>query len=301
MILDGIPKAADPQRRPDRWSARTGISTSAPGTVGRVRAGPGQVIAGRQDPADHPGRRAGAGQPVRQRGVQLRAPQRPGPGLRRAGPAVGLRVRQPEWDELNLIERGQQLRLAAGRGLRRGRRADQSQGGLENREASPVGPGLLAGRAVDGRAARRAALGDPGRRHRHRRAGRPTSRATTGGYARWWSSSDGQSLLMTGSNTDGRGDAARATTGCCRSADDQHVTGSVVAPSAAVRRPPNRRRAAHDRRPAPGSGSAWCSSRSVVWSVMLRRAGCRIDRLPPVPRRGGGVAVVALGLAALAG
>ena len=90
-----------------------------------------------------------------------------------------------EWDELNLIERGQQLRLATGRGVRRGRRSDQPQGGLGDRRGVAVGPGVLAGRAVDGR---RSAASGSGRSRSTAptpATRSPTSRGTTGGCARW--------------------------------------------------------------------------------------------------------------------
>ena len=59
--------------------------------------------------------RPAPGQPVRQRGLQLRPPQRPGARLRRRGPAVGFRVRPEPLGRAELDHQGCQLRVA-GRG-----------------------------------------------------------------------------------------------------------------------------------------------------------------------------------------
>ncbi len=105
-------------------------------------------------------------QPVRHRGLELRAPQRPGPGLRRGRPAVGQRVRRADLGRAEPDHPRRELRLAGGRGLLRHPWHGQPEGGLAHVRRLAVGPGALAGLAVDGGIARRPAVAGPGGGHR---------------------------------------------------------------------------------------------------------------------------------------
>ena len=93
-------------------SDRTATSTSAPGDAGRTENAQdrnslgGKILRVAADGSD-PRR-----QPVRQRRLQLRPPQRAGHRLGRPGRLYASEFGQNTWDELNLIERGGELRLA---------------------------------------------------------------------------------------------------------------------------------------------------------------------------------------------
>ena len=123
-ILDGHPERPHPRRRPARVRAgRLPLRLHR-----RDRRSPScaqdRVDHRRQDPADHHRRRAGAGQPVPGLAdLVLRPPQRAGPGVRRRRPALGLGVRAERLRRAQPDPEGRELRLADGRGPRRGRRA----------------------------------------------------------------------------------------------------------------------------------------------------------------------------------
>ena len=144
------------------------------GEAGRAPTGAGPGLARRQDPADHAGRRAGAGQPVRRlAGLEPRSPQRAGPRLGRARPAVGRRVRPEHLGRAEPHRAGRQLRLAGGRGPRRRRPVRRPGAAVATDEASPSGIAVAGRLGLHGRAARRAAVADPAspasRRRRRRR------------------------------------------------------------------------------------------------------------------------------------
>ena len=100
---------------------------------------------GRQDPADDHGGEAGAGQPVRDAGVDLRSSQRPG---HRVGPGravVGVRVRRQAGRRAQPHRAGQELRLAGDPGphVQSGYTSPVAQWGTD--EDSPSGIAYAAG------------------------------------------------------------------------------------------------------------------------------------------------------------
>ena len=137
---------------------------------------------------DHPDGQARPRQPrPRLAGLDDGPPQRAGPGLRRRGPALGLGVRrQDACDELNLIEKGAQLRLAAWSRARAASAGATRPAGAPGRPTTPRRPGSpsLDGRLWMAGAARRAAVAGRrlGRRHGAGSRGRSSS-ATTAGCA----------------------------------------------------------------------------------------------------------------------
>ena len=179
------------------------------GEAGQPDLAQDQRLAGRQDPADHPGRQArrpatrDGSSPVwtwGHRNVQ-------GLAFDDAGNLWASEFGQDTFDELNLIEQGPQLRLADGGG--QGRRA-----GLQNPQvtwrtddASPSGLAFVDGRLWLGALQRRAALA--GRRERAARPARDKA-FFVGDYGRMRTvvrAPDGN-LWVTTSNRDGRGTPA---------------------------------------------------------------------------------------------
>ena len=166
---------------------------------------------GGQDPADHPGRQARARQPRSDSpDLDLRAPQRAGPRLRRQGQPVGLGVRPGHLGRAQPDREGQQLRLArgGGQGWRRRDFADP-QVQWRTDDASPSGLAFVDGRLWLGALQGRAAVA-----RRRRRQTRPaTDKAFfVGKYGRMRTvvaAPDGN-LWVTTSNRDGRGDPAAA-------------------------------------------------------------------------------------------
>ena len=134
---------------------------------------------GRQDPADHARRRAGARQPRSGlAGLDARPPQRAGPRLRRRRPAVGLGVRARHLRRAQPDRAGRQLRLAGGRGPRRrrpasstrrwcGRTDEASPSGLAYARRAALAGARCAGSACGGSTSRRRG-GAPGRLLRRR-------------------------------------------------------------------------------------------------------------------------------------
>ena len=132
-------------------------------------AGPGPLVARRQDPADHPRGRArprqpGAGLPRLDDGP----PQRAGPGLRRRGAAVGHRVRPGHLGRAQPDRPGPQLRLAAGGGPRRPAGVPQPVRAVAHRRRVPLRPRLPRRLAVGRRPAGRAAVAGAPRPRPHR-------------------------------------------------------------------------------------------------------------------------------------
>ena len=153
----------DPERLHPRRRAARLRSRRLPLRVHRrdrgVLARPGPRLPRRQDPADHPRRRPGAGEPrPGLAGVDVGAPQRAGTGLRRRRHAVGLGVRGLDLGRAEPDREGPQLRLARGRGRGRPGRVHRSAGGVVDRGRLPLRARLPRRARVDGRAAGSAAL-----------------------------------------------------------------------------------------------------------------------------------------------
>ena len=207
------------------------------GETGAARPRPGPRLARRQDPADHPGRRPGAGQPrsrARRSGPGATATCRGWPSTTTAGcgPASSA---QNTWDELNLIEKGGNYGWPVGRGQgRRARSTPNPQVAWRTDEASPSGLAFRRRPAVDGRPARRAAVA---RRRQRPTAGRragASSSATTAGCA----PSSSPPTATSGSPRATATAAATpptATTGSSSSAPESARRGHWMSPSAADR------------------------------------------------------------------
>ncbi|CAM5234331.1 PQQ-dependent sugar dehydrogenase OS=Streptomyces tendae OX=1932 GN=GUR47_36570 PE=4 SV=1 [Streptomyces tendae] len=100
----------------------------------------GQGVPRRQDPADDPGRRTGARQPLsRLPRVLAGPPERAGPGLGRQAAAVRLGVRPGRLGRAERDRAGRRLRLARGGGQGRGLRVPRPPRPVDADEASPSG------------------------------------------------------------------------------------------------------------------------------------------------------------------
>ncbi len=151
--------------------------------------------------------RTGAREPVRYGGLQPRAPQRPGAGLRRPGPVVGLGVRPGHLGRAEPGRGRRQLRLARGRGHRRrpGLRRTRRRCGVPRTpplRGWPTGRGSLWMAALRGERLWEIPV--------DARAGDPVSHLT-GEYGRLRTVvtlPDDSGLWLATSNTDGRGDPA---------------------------------------------------------------------------------------------
>ena len=135
-----------------------------------------------------------------------RAPQRPGPRLRRYRELWASEFGDQTFDELNRVTPGANYGWPRFEG--RGGEPDFVDPLLtwSTEDASPLGPRLRGRLPLDGRAARRAPLADPARRRDHRQAGR----LFTGDYGRIRTvvtTPDGDLWVAT-SNRDGRGTPA---------------------------------------------------------------------------------------------
>ena len=169
--LDGRPARharGDPRRHPQRLHPRRRPARVRTGRLPLrlhrrdrgARARPGPELARRQDPADHHRRRPGARQPrpgLADLDAAATATCRGSPSTTTAG--CGPRSSAHDTcDELNLIEQGQQLRLADGRGPGRRAPSSSTRRSLAHRRRPPR-PGWPRSTATCGwRAARRAAL-----------------------------------------------------------------------------------------------------------------------------------------------
>ena len=223
----GQPDRGDELGRQPRWATPTAILTGIPKggrhNGGRMVVGPdGLLYVGTGDAGDAdlaqdkdslggkilritPTGQPAAGNPFDNEVYSYGHRNVAGSGLRRPGPAVGQRVRRADLGRAEPDHRGRQLRLAAGRGIGRRRRADQPEGVWSTSEASPSGlafwRGALWMAALRGQRLWQIPLdgektGEPGGPF-HRTYGRIRSVVVSAG---------GESLLVTNSNTDGRGD-----------------------------------------------------------------------------------------------
>ena len=194
----GIPKGVDPQRRPDRLRpGRHALRRHRRGRRPSTRRRTGKSWAARSCGSPPTGgSRAGQPLPGLAR-LDLRPPQRPGPGLGLAGPDVRQRVRPGHLGRAQPDRRGRQLRLAG----RRGHRA--RAGFTDPLRQWPTEPGVAERdrdrrrRRLHGRAARRAAVANPVDGQRHRDAARRSSSAPTAGCERWRAAPDGGLWLLT--------------------------------------------------------------------------------------------------------
>ena len=177
------------------------------GESGDTRPGPGQEVAGRQDPAPDPGGRTGPGQPVRRT-----PPSTPtATAMCRASPGTPSKrlfaseFGQDTWDELNAIKPGDNYGWPDAEGKVDDAEFHNPVAQWHTDDASPSGIAYAEGSVWMAGLQRPAPVAHPAEGHEGlgRPAGLPR-RASTAGCARW-SPAGGDKLWLVTSNTDGRG------------------------------------------------------------------------------------------------
>ena len=205
-ILTGIPQRLHPRRRPA--GVRAGrLPLRLHRRDRRARARPGPRLARRQDPADHPRRRARRpATPTRTARLDVGHRNVQGLAFDDAGQLWASEFGQDTFDELNRIDTGANYGWPVVEGTGGARRLHRPAGHVAHRRRLPLRAGLRRRAPLDGR--RCAASGSGGSRSTGE--GRPTRGVLRRRYGRMRTvvvAPDGN-LWVTTCNRDGRGDPA---------------------------------------------------------------------------------------------